>query len=118
MTVKSYQELIAWQRAMDLVVSIYKLSAKFPREELYGLTNQLRRSSVSVPSNIAEGQGRGGTADFVRFLGIANGSLQEAETQMLIGQRLGFISGDELKPVMDLSAETGRVLNGLMRSLQ
>ena len=118
MTVRHYQELIAWQRAMDLTVSIYQLTKRFPREESYALTSQLRRSAVSVPSNIAEGQGRGTTADFVRFLGIAQGSLQEAETQILIGQRLGYVSQEEILPVVDMSAETGSVLNGLVRSLQ
>jgi four helix bundle protein len=84
MTVKNYQELVVWQRAMDLVEDVYKLSKHFPREELYALTSQIRRGAVSVPSNIAEGQGRRTTADFLRHLSIAYGSLREVETQAMI----------------------------------
>src|SRR6266480_164825 len=109
MTVRHYQELVAWQRAMDLVVAIYQISRKFPHEEVCALTSQVRRSGVSIPSIIAEGQGRGTTADFLRFLGIGVGSLQEAETQLLIAERLGYVTKDELAPVLDLSAETGRI---------
>jgi four helix bundle protein len=102
---------------MDLVVGIYKVTRRFPPEELYALTSQLRRAAVSIPSNIAEGQGRGGTADFLRFLGIATGSLQEAETQLFIAERLGYVNRSELSDVFDLIAETGRLISGLVRSL-
>ena len=84
MKVKNYQDLIAWQRAMDLVELVYKASTRFPREELYALTSQVRRAAVSIPSTIAEGQGRRTTSDFLRHLSIAYGSLREVETQLLI----------------------------------
>lgn len=88
MKVSHYQQLIVWQKAMDLVEKVYEATKTFPREEVYGITNQLRRAAVSVPSNIAEGQGRRTTADFLRHLGIAYGSLLEVETQLLIAVRL------------------------------
>jgi four helix bundle protein len=118
MTVRHYQELVAWQRAMDMVVGVYRVTKQFPREEIYGLTSQLRRAAVSVPSNIAEGQGRWGTGEFIQFLGIAHGSLQEAETQLLIAVRLLYVTLDEVKATLELIAETGRLINGLHRSLQ
>src|SRR3954467_1556385 len=102
MAVKNYQELVAWQKAMDLVEAVYKVSEKFPKEEVFGLRAQLRRSSVSIPSNIAEGQGRAGAVEFCRFLHIAHGSLREVETQLLIAQRLGYLKPDECKDVLAL----------------
>ena len=113
---RNYRDLIAWQRVMDFVAAVYECTRAFPREELYGLRSQLRRSAVSVPSNIAEGQGRGGATELLRFLRIAYGSLREAETQILIAERLGFLSSARCGPVMDLAGEVGRLLNGLMRS--
>jgi len=115
--VTHYRELVAWQRAMDFVEAIYRLSQRFPREELYGLTNQLRRSAVSVPSNVAEGQGRGIGLEFARFLRIANGSRQEAETQILIAVRLGYITESEAADALGLGDEVGRLLAGLLRSI-
>ncbi|HWE94705.1 MAG TPA: four helix bundle protein [Tepidisphaeraceae bacterium] len=112
-----YRELIAWQKAMDLVVDVYRLTQGFPREELYGLTNQLRRAAVSVPSNIAEGQGRGNGPAFAHFLRIANASLQELETQVLIAERLGYTKEGSIAPIMEKSAEVGRIIVGLLRSL-
>ena len=103
---------------MDLAEATYVLSRSFPREEFFGLTAQLRRAIVSVPSNIAEGQGRGTTNDFLRFLGIARGSLQEAETQVLLAERLKFISGVQTQPVLQLADEVSRVLRGLQQSLE
>jgi four helix bundle protein len=85
---KNYKDLIAWQKAMDLVEMVYKATGQFPKEELYGLTNQLRRAVISIPSNIAEGQGRNSRNDFKRFLLISYGSLREVETQILIAERL------------------------------
>src|SRR5436305_9813990 len=92
---RSYRDLIAWQKAMDMVAGIYQLTLKFPKEELYVLTSQLRRCAVSVPSNIAEGQGRGSPQEFKHFISIAMGSLTEIETQLLIAQRLSYISEAE-----------------------
>lgn len=117
MAVVSYQELIAWQKAMDLVVAVYRATATFPPDERFGLTNQLRRASVSVPSNIAEGQGRGTTKDFLHFLHIARGSLQELETQTLIAQRLNFLPPNEKDSLIALSSEVSRILGGLIRTL-
>lgn len=115
--VKTYQQLIVWQKAMDLVEEVYRLSRTFPREETYGLTSQLRRAAVSIPSNIAEGQGRRTTADFQRHLSIAYGSLLEVETQMLIATRLSYLGQGKSHAVMHMTAEVGRLLNGLMTSL-
>jgi four helix bundle protein len=115
---KNYSDLIAWQKAMDLVELIYKATSQFPREEIYGLTNQLRRAAVSVPSNIAEGQGRGSANDFRRFLAISYGSLREVETQILIAKRLHFLTEAQAGRVMNLAGEVGRRLNGLTNSLE
>jgi four helix bundle protein len=90
MKVKNYRELIVWQKAMDLVEGVYKSSKGFPREEVYALTSQIRRAAVSIPSNIAEGQGRRSTAEFLHHLSIAHGSLRETETQILVAARLEF----------------------------
>src|SRR5258708_6820308 len=118
MKVKNYQDLIAWQKAMDLVEDVYKASRDFPREEVYALTSQIRRAAVSVPSNIAEGQGRRTTADFLRHLSIAYGSLREVETQILIAQRLKYIIKGKVENVLSRAGEVGRLLNGLMASLE
>ena len=117
MKVKTYQELIVWQKAMDLIESVYKLSRTFPREEVYALTSQIRRAAVSIASNIAEGQGRRTTSDFLRHLSIAYGSLLETETQLLIAKRLRYLGNTHLDEVMKQTAEVGRLLNGLIASL-
>ena len=118
MTIKSYQELVAWQKAMDLVVATYEVTRSFPREEMYGLTSQLRRAAVSVPSNIAEGQGRRTTNEFVHFLSTAYGSLCEAETQFHIAQRLNYCPPEMSTHCLSQCSEVGRLLNGLMNSLR
>jgi four helix bundle protein len=92
MALKSYSELIAWQKAMDLVQTIYETVRVFPKEEIYGLTSQLKRAAVSVPSNIAEGQGRKSAREFIHHLSIAYGSLMEVEAQILIAVRLEYLS--------------------------
>jgi four helix bundle protein len=117
MKVKNYQELIVWQKAMDLVEEVYTVSRNFPREEIYGLTSQLRRAAISIPSNVAEGQGRRTIPDFLRHLSIAYGSLRELETQILIATRLGYLAQGKCYDVMNMAAEVGRLLNGLMSSL-
>jgi four helix bundle protein len=117
MAVLHYRELIAWQRGMDFVEAVYRLTQQFPREEMYGLTNQLRRAAVSVSSNVAEGQGRGVGASFAHHLLIANGSRQEAETQILIGIRLGYVTEQQAAPALGLGDEVGRLLAGLHRSV-
>jgi four helix bundle protein len=108
---------MAWQKAMDLVTEIYRVSHNFPREELFALTGQLRRAAISIPSNIAEGQGRSSRKEFIYFLGIAKGSLAEMETQVLIARNLGYVSDEVLPGLLSLSAEVGRILNGLLASL-
>src|SRR5688500_13041681 len=113
MPVQNYRQLIAWQRAMELVKLVYELTDKFPREELFGLTVQIRKAAVSVPSNIAEGQGRRSTKDFLRHLSIAYGSLMETETQNLVAEMRKYISEEESGMVMDKAAEVGRLVNGL-----
>ena len=117
MAVRHYRELIAWQKSMDLVEAVYRISKAFPKEEMYGLTNQVRRAAVSVPSNVAEGQGRGVGAEFAHHLRISNGSRQEVETQLLIADRLGFVDRADVDPVLALSEEVGRLLTGLNRSI-
>ena len=117
MAVRNYTELIAWQKAINLVEAVYALSAAFPREEMYGLTTQVRRAAVSVPSNIAEGQGRWTTGEFVQFLGIANGSLREVETQVHIAVRLKFVTKPDADRVFAVAAEVGRLIYGLRNSL-
>ena len=117
MSVRCYQELFVWQRAMDLVVRVYEVTESFPHKEQFGLTNQLRRAAVSIPSNIAEGQGRQTTRDFLRYLSIARGSLQEVETQILIATRLDYIAESEKVEMLERTSETSRLLTGLSRSL-
>lgn len=117
MKVRNYQDLIVWQKAMDLVEQIYATSQRFPREEIYGLTSQLRRAAVPIPSNIAEGQGRRTTADFVRHLSISYGSLRELETQTLIATRLQYLTKQRCQDTLRMAGEVGRLLNGLMSSL-
>jgi four helix bundle protein len=115
--VNHYRELIAWQKAMDLVEQIYQVTRDFPDGERYGLTNQMRRASVSVPSNIAEGQGRGVGGEFAHHLRIANGSRQEVETQILIAERLGFLNREAAIETLQLAEEVGRLVAGLHRSV-
>ena len=117
MSGKNYRDLVAWQKAMDLVEMIYELTKGFPKEELYGITSQIRRAAVSIPSNIAEGQGRTSTKEFQNFLSIAHGSVREVETQVLIAQRLRYLQDGEAQKVLALAGETGRLINGLLNSL-
>jgi len=116
--VKQYQDLIAWQRAIALVTDIYKMSSSFPRDEMYGLTSQLRRAAVSVPSNIAEGQGRASSGEFIQFLGHARGSLFELETQVIVAHNLTYLSDAQCEALTAKISELGRILNGLITSVQ
>jgi four helix bundle protein len=115
--VKNYRELVAWQKAMDLVTMVYDVTQHWPKTEVYGLTNQIRRAAVSIPSNIAEGQGRASTKEFLHHLNMARGSLLEVETQLLIAQRLGYTAPEAATQLLAGTAEAGRLLNGLYRSL-
>lgn len=110
---KDHKELDVWKKSVDLVVEIYRLSATFPKEEIYGLTSQMRRAAVSIPSNIAEGAARNTGKEFVQFLFIALGSTAELETQLVITERLGF--GRNLKETMNRVVAIKQMLNGLIR---
>lgn len=112
---KDFRELIVWQKAMEMVTEIYRATQTFPSDERFGLTSQLRRAAVSVPSNIAEGQGRLTKGEFRQFLGNAKGSLAEVETQLMISRNLGYLSDPQ--PLLEQTAEVARLLNGLLRSL-
>jgi len=114
----SYKDLVVWQRAVTMVTEVYRATQSFPREEMYGLTSQLRRSAVSVASNIAEGQGRISKGEFRQFLGMARGSLIEMETQIVIAGNLGYMKAETAHHVTTCSAEVSRLLNGLMQALQ
>ena len=118
MAVSNYRELVAWQTAMELTERVYRLTSKFPRHEKFGLSDQLRRASVSVPSNIAEGQGRRLRKQFALFLRIARGSVQEIETQLLIAARLGYAPEAEVAELVQFSEEVGRIVSGLLRSIE
>lgn len=111
----SCRDLKVWQRSIELCVLVYKITGRFPVEELYGLTSQLRRASVSVASNIAEGYGRANRGDFRRFLGIARGSILEIETQLAIAKELGLVSSASLTPVEAKVEEIGKMLWSLMQ---
>ena len=114
---QGHKELVVWQKAMDLVVVVYKITRTFPKTEIYGLASQMQRAAVSVPSNIAEGHGLKQTQAYARHLAIANGSLTELETQLEIARRLGYLTADN-ESVIDQAGEVGRMLAGLRRSLQ
>ncbi len=112
-----YRELKVWQSAMLLAEEAYGLCGSFPKQEIYGLTSQLQRSAVSIPSNIAEGQGRNSPNEFRHFLGIALGSLAELETQILLAQRFNYITEQQSGKVLQLADEIGKMLKGLQKSL-
>jgi four helix bundle protein len=114
---KNYRDLIVWQKGIALVVEVYKFTRSFPKEELYCLTSQMRRAAISIPSNIAEGQGRRTKKEFANFLSIAHGSLREIETQLMIAQQLGYLSATCLESTLSRCGEIGRLLNGLSNSL-
>jgi four helix bundle protein len=115
--IRSHRDLIAWQKAMDLVVNVYILSKSFPPDELYALTKQVRRAVTSVPANIAEGQGRRLGREFHQFLANARGSLMELDTHLEVACRVGYIKNEELLKIQKDLNEVGRILNGLMRSI-
>jgi four helix bundle protein len=115
---KSFRDLIAWQRAIELVSLTYRATESFPRREIYGLVSQMRRAAISIPANISEGYGRGTTKDYLRFLGIAAGSLRELETYCEVSKRLGYATEIHLGPITRLTSETGAILNGLSSKLR
>ena len=113
-----YKELVVWQRAMDIVVEVYRLTKKLPKDELYGLTNQLCRAAVSIPSNIAEGNARTSKGDYARFLSISRGSVAEVETQLLLCVRLDYFAEEEISDALKLCDETGRMLTSIIKKLR
>jgi four helix bundle protein len=118
MSIQSFRDLVVWQKSMDLAVQCYQATKSFPSEERFGLTNQIRRGAVSIPSNIAEGQGRSHTKEFLNHLSMAKGSLCELETQLEISFRVGFMPEVALKPLLALSDEIGRMLTVLRQKLE
>lgn len=112
-----YRELLVWQKGMDLVDMVYDHTQPMPREEMFGLTSQIRRSAVSVPSNLAEGHARSSTRDFLRFIAISKGSLAELETQLLIAERRHYIEKKAVNAMLDQCDEVNRMLTGLQKSL-
>jgi four helix bundle protein len=115
---EKYNDLIAWRKAMDLVERLYRASAEFPKSELYGLTSQIRRAAVSIPSNIAEGQCRSTTGAFLQHLSIAQGSVGEVETQLMIAVRLKYLTQEDGSQLLESTAEVGKLIRGLCASLE
>jgi len=116
--VRSYKDLVVWQKSMALVTEVYRASQEFPKEELFGLTSQTRRAAVSVPSNIAEGHARTSKKEFQYFLSNARGSLAELETQLTIAHQLAYINATAINQLLDRLGEVGRILSGLLSSLK
>ena len=115
--ISSHEDLIAWQKSMDMVEEVYRISRSLPFEEKYGLSNQMRRAAISVPSNIAEGHSRITKNEFLNFLSIARGSNAELNTQLKIGVRIGYFSVDDINKALRLNNEVGRLISGLMGKL-
>jgi len=115
--VESYRDLIVWQRSVQMTVAVYRLTVGFPKEEIFGLTSQLRRAGVSVPSNIAEGYGRMSQSEYKQFLGMARGSNLEVQTQLFIARELGYGNAQELRQAEGLSMEVGKMLQAIIRNL-
>jgi four helix bundle protein len=116
--VQSYRDLVAWNKAMELVTEIYRVTHNFPKEELFGLMSQLRRAAVSIPSNIAEGKGRLSKGELRQFLGNARGSLAEVETQILIAQNLSYLDAAKTSGLLTKVEEVGKILNGLITAVK
>ncbi len=118
MIIKSYRDLEVWQQAMELVVECYNTTNGFPKSEAYGLTNQIQRAAVSIPANIAEGQARQYTKEFIQYLSIAYGSIAELETLIQISEKLCYLNSNQSSQLMDKTATLGRMINGLRKSLE
>ena len=114
---RSYRDLVAWQKAMDFVVIVYRETASWPTDERFGLISQVRRAAVSGPADIAEGSGRNGSAELRHFLSIAHGSLCEAQTHLEVAEKLGFLETATFELLFSQGEEISRIINGLMRSL-
>ena len=118
MPITTYKDLDVWKKAMDLVVEVYQITKLLPKYETYGLADQMRRAAVSIPSNIAEGQGRHSSAEFVRFLSIARGSCSELETQLLICIRLEYVNETDTEDVLNLCQVVGKMLSALISRIK
>jgi len=116
--IKSFRDLKVWQLAMDLVVFSYKLSRRLPSSETYGLSSQIQRAAVSIPANIAEGHGRDHLGDYLHHLSMANGSLHELETHLLLTCRLSYLAAEDVGPALQMASEVGRMLTGLSQKLR
>jgi len=116
--IKSFKDLVVWQKAFELCLAIYAATRSFPTDERYGMTAELRKTARSIPYNISEGHKRRSTADYLRFLGIASGSGGELETQLLLAERLAYFSADQAAVLLDRYREVERMLGGLIRSLE
>jgi four helix bundle protein len=116
--IQSYRDLIVWQRAMALAERVYEVTRDFPKAETYGLTSQMRRAAVSIASNIAEGQGRSARKELLLFLAHARGSLAELGTQVTLSARLGILTQESERALIELATEVGRLLNALRNSLK
>ena len=116
--IRSYRDLLVWQKSIDLVVDCYRATEPFPRTETYGLTSQIRRSAAAVPANIAEGHGRDHLGDYLRHVSIAKGSLTELETYLIVSERLSFLSKQQLQELLGRTSEIGRMLEGLSKALR
>jgi four helix bundle protein len=114
----SFRNLLVWKRSMELAVAIYALTRSFPKEELYGLTSQMRRAAISISSNIAEGRGQNSGGEFRQFLGIARGSVFELQTQLLLARKLDFCDDLAAKPCLSLAAEVEQMISPLIATLQ
>ncbi len=117
MAIQTFRDLVAWQRGMDLVATVYQVSNGWPAEEMFGLTSQVRRAAVSIVANIAEGQGRSGPREFLHHLSIADGSLSEVEALMLVAARLGYAAEQTVDQVVELIVSVRRPLRGLIQRL-
>jgi len=115
--ISSFRELVVWQKSMDLARQVHVVTLKFPKEEIFGLTQQVRRATVSVPSNIAEGNGRATTADYFHFLHVSRGSLFEAETQLELARDFGYLPDSSLESLLSLCNEIERMLNSIITKL-
>ncbi len=117
MGVKSYQELIVWQKAADAAALVYQIAKKLPKTEIYSLTSQMQRAAVSIPSNIAEGQARNSTKEFIQFLSVAKGSKAELETQLQLCVKVGYLADTDISETMNLLQEVGKMLSALTKTL-
>lgn len=114
---RSYKDLEVWKLAVDFVKKVYQVTAKFPAAEIYGLTNQIRKAAISIPSNIAEGQGRISSREFRQYLSIALGSLAEIETQLIIAKEINYLSSEELNPLLSILDRIRKMTKGLSKTL-